>query len=486
MCEFWFPHATRDEGSVASYAYKPVRPCASAAHIYGKKRVVAEAFTGWGIRWDEDFKRLMDTANRHFARGVTHLAYQSYTHAPDPDQTPPGGCMGGYNGTPFTRLQTWWKHMREFNGYMTRVEKFLESGEIAQDVLWYLGDAVDHRPDEDYPFPEGYRADFLNHDVLTNRLSVKNGRFTIPEGASWSILWVPDSYRMRPATKARLEELARAGGKVVWGGKERLVKAIGEMGLEKDVETIPALGDDPSEDFMWIHRREGAIDRYFVASGTNGYRGKVTFRAAGDACITDPVSGERYGWRNGTELAMAPSRSLFVEFGGEVPPLRKAKKFQPIALGKWKLSLDGRHLELESASSWSSLPALTREEQSFAGTAEYENEFELAAGAGRIELDLGKVESIAEVYVNGKRARTLWCEPYSLDITEYAKEGRNRIKVLVTNTWRNRVIYDLGLPEKDRKTWILYRKGFNPSPSDPFVPAGILGPVELRRCSEGG
>jgi hypothetical protein len=58
--------------------------------------------------------------------------------------------------------------------------------------------------------------------------------------------------------------------------------------------------------------------------------------------------------------------------------------------------------------------------------------------------------------------------------------------VLVTNTWRNRVIYDLGLPEKDRKTWILYRKGFNPSPSDPFVPAGILGPVELRRCSEGG
>ena len=127
----------------------PTNPCVLAA----------EAFTGWGIRWDEDFKRLQDTANRHFARGVTHLAYQSYTHAPSPTATPPGGCMGGFNGTPFTRLQTWWRYMPEFNGYITRCEEFLEAGLPAQDVLWYLGDAVDHKPDEDYPFPEGFRAD---------------------------------------------------------------------------------------------------------------------------------------------------------------------------------------------------------------------------------------------------------------------------------------------------------------------------------------
>jgi hypothetical protein len=42
------------------------------------------------------------------------------------------------------------------------------------------------------------------------------------------------------------------------------------------------------------------------------------------------------------------------------------------------------------------------------------------------------------------------------------------------------VVYDLGQKEDRRKTWILYRKNFNPSPESPFVPAGLLGPVMLR------
>ena len=80
--------------------------------------------------------------------------------------------------------------MPEFTAYITLCEAFLEAGLPVQDVLWYLGDAVDHKPDEDYPFPEGFRADYLNHDVLTNRLSVKDGVFTVPEGTAWNVLWV--------------------------------------------------------------------------------------------------------------------------------------------------------------------------------------------------------------------------------------------------------------------------------------------------------
>ena len=149
--------------------------------------------------------------------------------------------MGGFNGTPFTRLQTWWRHMPEFTAWLTRCEELLESGLPAQDVLWYLGDAVDHKPDEDYPLPEGFRADYLNHDVLTNRLAVKDGRFTIPEGTSWKVLWVPDERHMLPATRKRLAELSAAGGKVVFGGKDALVKALSPYA--KDVATEPALGN---------------------------------------------------------------------------------------------------------------------------------------------------------------------------------------------------------------------------------------------------
>lgn len=482
MCEYWLPHLPMSEGFTGCYAYKPVRPCASAAHIYGKRRVVAEAFTGEGISWQEDFRELQDIANRHFARGVTHLAFQSYTHAPQPDATPPGGCMGGFNGTPFTRLQTWWKHMPEFTRWLTRCEAFLEAGQPAQDVLWYLGDAVDHKPDEEYDFPEGFRADYLNHDVLTNRLAVKEGFFTIPEGARWRVLWVPDERFMLLATKSALGRLAAAGGKVVYGGKDALVRAL--AGTQQDVATDPALGDGPSEDFMWIHRHVDGSERYFVAAGTNGYRGKVTFRAGGVVSVFDPVSLERRAWTNGGILEIPPSRSVFVEFGVAGSAAARPRAAKKTELTGWTLSFPSgwgapATVKLERPVSWTQIPGFSREAQAFAGTVVYETAFDCEAEGERLELDLGRVESIAEVFVNGKPVRTLWCEPYRCCLDGFVRKGRNELRIEVTNTWRNRVIYDLGLPEAERKTWIIYQKNYNPGPGDPFVESGLVAPVWL-------
>ncbi len=486
MCEFWYPHRDRLSGGCCWYQFKPIRPCASAAHIYGKRRVSAEAFTGSGIHWDEDFRKLQDVANRHFARGVTHLVFHSYTHAPDPRALPPGGCMGGYNGTPFTRLQTWWKLMPEFTTWLTCCEKFLEAGVPAQDVLRYLGDAVDHRPDEEYPFPEGFREDYLNHDVLTNRLQVKDGMFTIPEGAKWKILWVPDERCMLPSTVAALDRLAAAGGKVVRGGKGALMAALN--GIQPDVKTEPSLGDGPNEDFMWIHRHVDGFERYFVAAGTNGYCGKVVFRANGAVSIFDPVTLERRKWTNGSILEVPPSRSVFVEFGVDERREFAATPAGTVEVKNFKVAFAPgwgapREIHLERPISWTDVPSLSREAKAYAGTASYTATFELPAdmaGMPRIELDLPRVESMAEVYVNGRAVRTLWCEPFRCDITKTARPGRNELRIDVTNTWRNRVIYDLGLPTETRKTWMIYKEGFNPRKTDSFVPSGMEGPVMVR------
>lgn len=483
MCEFWYPHKNRLAGGCCWYSFKPIRPCASAAHIYGKRRVSAESFTGSGIQWNEDFKKLQDDANRHFARGVTHLVLHSYTHAPLPESVPPGACMGGYNGTPFTRLQTWWPLMTEFTSWATRCEELLESGLPAQDILWYLGDAVDHVPDEQYPLPEGFRADYLNHDVLINRLAVKDGKFVVPEGTEWKVLWVPDERFMLSSTRRKLSELSKAGGEVVYGGKDALERALAN--IDKDVTTFPSLGNGPSEDFMWIHRRDGVVDRYFVAAGTNGYCGKVTFRAKGEASIYDPVSGERVAWSNGEELRLHPSRSVFVEFGSVEPVSRKPDmKELSCRFSPWRLSFEkGRgapeRVKLDSLVSWTDIPGFSEEAKAYCGTVAYETEFEVSDGEGRFVLDLGCVETIAKVWVNGKEVRTLWCVPYSCDITGFVKSGVNSLRIEVTNTWRNRVVYDLGQEEKDRKTWILYRKNFSPPPGSPMVPAGLLGPVRI-------
>jgi len=485
MCEFWLPHTTEAEGFVGSRAFKPIRPCVSAAHVYGKRRVTAEAFTGWGISWKEDFRELRDVANRHFACGITHLALQSYTHSPNPQAVPPGACMGGWNGTPFTYLQTWWRHMPAFTGWLTRCEERLEEGTSAADVLWYLGDAVDHKPDEYFDFPEGFAVDYLNHDVLTNRLVVKDGCLTIPEGTRWKVLWVPERRFMLPATQRRLDELSAAGGKIVYGGKTELAKAL--SAFDRDVSTDPAIGDEPSEDFMWIHRRIGTMDRYFVAAGTNGYRGKVTFRANGPVSIYDPVTDRHRIWKNGTMLELAPSQSVFVEFGvaaDEEPALSEAVRTLE---GPWKLSFEQgwgapETVTLDRLVSWTEIPGFSAEARTYSGTVTYEVAFDLDDDAARKRtfLDLGRVETVARVQVNGQAVGTLWCEPYSCDLTGFLKSGRNVLRLEVTNVWRNRVLYDLNRPAVERKTWTIHNPGFGPPLDSPLLPSGLIGPVRLR------
>jgi hypothetical protein len=49
-------------------------------------------------------------------------------------------------------------------------------------------------------------------------------------------------------------------------------------------------------------------------------------------------------------------------------------------------------------------------------------------------LDLGAVEVMAQVTLNGKEFETLWMPPFVVDVTDVAKGGKNKLKVLVTST----------------------------------------------------
>ncbi len=88
----------------------------------------------------------------------------------------------------------------------------------------------------------------------------------------------------------------------------------------------------------------------------------------------------------------------------------------------------------------------------FSGTATYTKQFRVPATSiaanKHVFLDLGRVEVLAEVKVNGKSLGTLWKPPYRLDITESAKPGNNFVEIAVTNLWPNRLIGDEKLPEE--------------------------------------
>ena len=207
MCEFWQPFS---EGYVGSLNFKPIKPTASAARMYGKPRVSAEAFTSFSLTWDEHWEMLKEVANINWVEGVSHLVFHTYTHNPRTDFLPPGTSFGSGIGTPFLRGQTWWKHVPEFTTYLARCNYMLERGKPVSDVLWYLGDEINHKPDQEVAFPAGYKYDYCNPDVLLNRLSVQDGLLTTPEGHKNNLLFSL-SLLTKPEWFAHSEALASNG-----------------------------------------------------------------------------------------------------------------------------------------------------------------------------------------------------------------------------------------------------------------------------------
>jgi hypothetical protein len=142
----------------------------------------------------------------------------------------------------------------------------------------------------------------------------------------------------------------------------------------------------------------------------------------------------------------------------------------------------------------------------FSGTATYTKQVRLSPGAAsgdrRLYLDLGWVHVLAQVRLNGKDLGLLWKPPYRVDITSAARHGENKLEVLVTNQWVNRLIGDEQLPPENQyahdgaikvipdwylqgqpkppgaritfATWKHYTK------DSPLLVSGLVGPVRLR------
>ena len=521
MCEFWHPYST---GYVGSLNFKPIKPTASAARLYGKPRVAAESFTSFDLHWNEHFEFLKDYADYHFIEGVTHNVFHTYTHNPQIGFLPPGTSMGSNIGTPFLRGQTWWPYMKEFTTYLARCSYMLERGRSVSDVLWYLGDEISHKPDQEYPFPAGYKYDYCNPDVLLNRLSVKDGLVVTPEGLTYRFIWIPENKRMLPETLEQLHALLEQGAtvvanaprsiatlvggeenqtrfaqavKAIWGNaKPGIITNLGKGRLLSGVTLEEALQmleikPDVRGDIRWIHRQLKGADWYFVTPQKQAsFNGKIEFRAKGAAELWNPVTGEitplkvdRQGEYATVQLDMPKAGSCFIVFNHDKkqqnPEAISYNHAQPIE-GKWVVQFpEGwgapAKLEIDKLTPWCNMP-MSEEGKAFSGSATYTTTFQAPNESKQLMLDLGKVGMIAEVTLNGQKLRTLWCSPYALDISKYVKSGENTLQVKVTSTWYNRLTYDASLPEADRKTWTIS----GPEAGSALKEYGLLGPVVLK------
>ena len=481
MTEYWQPFSHW----LSNHNYKPIRGTASAARMYGKPRVSAESFTSFDLTWDEHLSMLREVANQNMVEGVTHTIFHTYTHNPDADHYFPGTSFGGAIGTPFLRKQTWWPFMRSFNTYLARCAFMLERGRPVSSVLWFLGDEIQQKPDQYIAFPQGFNYDYCNTDALLHRIMVKDGRWTTPEGIAYDVLWIPESRRLLPETQQRLQALTDAGGRVITDPEvAHLQQHLQQMGLEPDVK--PA-------NVRWLHRQAEGADWYMVCPlQEQSFDGVVSFHQTGGVEIWNPMNGRVQtaeahadGAYTHVRLSLQQGEMVFVVFRHD----RELRPYTPPSViastpldGPWTLTFpDGwgidAPLTINQLKAWKDL-ALSDEGKTFSGTATYETTLQLKNKKNRHHylLQLGSVEEIAVVSVNGHIVDTLWAAPYATDITQYVRRGNNTIRIEVTSTWFNRLVYDAARPQEQRRTWVIS----GPSAQQPLRPSGLIGPVYVN------
>ena len=118
----------------------------------------------------------------------------------------------------------------------------------------------------------------------------------------------------------------------------------------------------------------------------------------------------------------------------------------------------------------------------FSGTATYVRTFnwkpasEPANQKSMCWLDLGDVQVMARVKLNGKNLGILWKSPFRVNISQVLKTGQNTLEIQVADLWPNRMIGDAALPESKRFTWSSYEPFTKDSP---LPESGLLGPVNI-------
>lgn len=276
MGEFWLNSPTHDKPN-------DMLDAISAAHIYGKNIVQAEAFTSVRMNWGEYPGNLKAIGDRNFALGINRMVLHVFAHNPWLDRKP-GMTLDGV-GLYFQRDQTWFKQSKAWIDYLARCQYLLQMGKPVVDIAVFTGEEVPRRsvlpdrlvstlpgiigekrveaekkrlanigeplrtiPDgvthstnmadpEDWIDPlNGYAYDSFNPDAL-RLASVKNGRIVLPGGASYAVLVIPGKTAMFPngglmslAIAKKLLQLIRGGASIIISDEYSASSGINDTG----------------------------------------------------------------------------------------------------------------------------------------------------------------------------------------------------------------------------------------------------------------
>ena len=170
---------------------------ASAAHVYGKRIVAAEACTsarGDFLDHPATLKPLTDWA---FCAGVNRLCFSEWIFQPWPRLTP--GVSFSDIGTVFHRAVTWWPQSKPWHDYIARCQYMLRQGQFVADICFVVPEGGPYRFTPPIPAttrgvipdrPE-YNFDGCPAELVMTGMTARDGFVTLASGMTYRLLVLP-------------------------------------------------------------------------------------------------------------------------------------------------------------------------------------------------------------------------------------------------------------------------------------------------------
>jgi hypothetical protein len=273
----------------------------------------------------------------------------------------------------------------------------------------------------------------------------------------------------------------------------KLAEAL-HKGLPADVAAAPEIG--------FVHRKLPYGELYFVVNTSNKpVRSAATFRVKGLEASWWDASIGKITAADPAHLDLAPYESRVLVFSKQKgTPVRTASLPAVVDISHgWTVTFPDHTEKMAALKSW------TDDERTkyFSGTATYEHAVTVPQRMleGQVYLTFGEgtpvtsdtrrsgsgmramlespVHEAAIVYVNGKRAGSVWKPPYELNVTALLRPGDNQIRVVVANLALNAMAKG-PLPDYKELT-AKYGERFQAQDMNLVKPvdSGLLGPVML-------
>ena len=488
----------------------------SAAHIMGKPYTSSETFTWLTEHFRTSLSQLKPDIDLMFCAGVNHMFFHGTCYSPKDDEWPGWKFYASIDMSPTNSI---WRDAPYFMQYVERCQSFLQWGEPDNDFLVFLPvrDMWKKMPDKllmqfsihqmGNLAPEfiqsvleidraGFDCDYISERLLLST-SFKDGMLTTAAGTRYKGLIIPHAGNlMSNEVREHIKRLKEQGAHIIYGTD---AQELARVARPEEMKARHGL--------KMIRRKNPTGYHYFIANLTP-HDTDTTVRLAvpfQNAVWFNPLNGDitpaRISNDGEVEISLRSGESRILQTDGTLDNDRTDENNRadethetdiPYSLnGPWALSFMDeapevtRNYQLDNLQTWETLDEHARVTM---GTGVYTTSFTIPNSTLRtphstIYIDLGDVRESARVYINGEFIGCAWSVPFVLDTQNTIKEGKNELRIEVTNLPANRI------SELDRKgvKWrkmeeinvvdINYKKTTY-ADWEP-VPSGLMGPIRF-------